>query len=63
MNSQRWMSTHFFSFFMTWGIFLPYWSGWLIYTKGITVSEASLIMSLGLIARGLSTLFAFPYLS
>jgi len=48
---------------MTWGIFLPYWSGWLIYTKGIPVSQASFIMSLGLIARGLSTLFAFPYLS
>jgi PPP family 3-phenylpropionic acid transporter len=35
----------------------------MIYTKGITVSEASFIMSLGLLARGLSTLFAFPYLS
>ncbi|MEN2766906.1 MFS transporter [Ornithinibacillus xuwenensis] len=63
MNTQRWMSRQFFSFFLTWGIFLPYWSGWMIYTKGITVSEASLIMSLGLLARGLSTLFAFPYLS
>lgn len=63
MNTQRWMGTRFFSFFMTWGIFLPYWSGWMIYTKGITVSQASLIMSFGLIARGLSTLFAFPYLS
>jgi MFS transporter, PPP family, 3-phenylpropionic acid transporter len=63
MNTQRWMSTRFFSFFMTWGIFLPYWSGWLIYTKGISVSQVSFIMSLGLIARGLSTLFAFPYLS
>nr|WP_106781994.1 MFS transporter [Lysinibacillus timonensis] len=63
MNTQRWMSARFFSFFMTWGIFLPYWSGWMIYTKGITVSQASLIMSFGLIARGLSTLFAFPYLS
>jgi MFS transporter, PPP family, 3-phenylpropionic acid transporter len=63
MNTHRWMSTRFFSFFMTWGIFLPYWSGWMIYTKGITVSEASFIMSFGLLARGLSTLFAFPYLS
>lgn len=63
MNTQRWMSTQFFTFFMTWGIFLPYWSGWMIYTKGITVSEASVIMSFGLVARGLSTLFAFPYLS
>ncbi|OCA92095.1 MFS transporter [Pseudobacillus wudalianchiensis] len=63
MNTQRWMSRQFFSFFMTWGIFLPYWTGWMIHTKGITVSEASLIMSLGLVARGLSTLVVFPYLS
>ncbi|WP_409304740.1 MFS transporter [Peribacillus sp. SCS-155] len=63
MNTQRWMSKQFFSFFMTWGIFLPYWTGWMIHTKGITVSQASLIMSLGLVARGLSTLIAFPYLS
>ncbi|MFD2046596.1 MFS transporter [Ornithinibacillus salinisoli] len=63
MNTQRWMSIKFFSFFLTWGIFLPYWAGWMINTKGISVSEASLIMSFGLIARGLSTLFAFPYLS
>jgi len=63
MNTQRWMNRQFFSFFLTWGVFLPYWTGWMIHTKGITVSEASLIMSLGLVARGLSTLFAFPYLS
>lgn len=35
----------------------------MIDTKGISVSEASLIMSLGLVVRGVSTLFAFPYLS
>lgn len=63
MNTQRWMSRQFFSFYMTWGVFLPYWTGWMIHSKGITVSQASLIMSLGLVARGLSTLVAFPYLS
>ncbi|MEO4055187.1 MFS transporter [Solibacillus sp. CAU 1738] len=63
MNQQRWMSQNFFTFFMTWGIFLPYWSGFLIYGKGLTVPEASLIMSFGLVARGCSTLFAFPYVS
>jgi len=35
----------------------------MIHTKGLTVSQASLIMSLGLVARGVSTLFAFPNLS
>jgi MFS transporter, PPP family, 3-phenylpropionic acid transporter len=63
MNSQKWMSRQFFSFFLTWGVFLPYWTGWLIHAKDMTVSQASLIMSLGLAVRGLSTLFVFPYLS
>lgn len=63
MNTQRWMNSQFFSFFFTWGIFLPYWTGWLIHAKGLTVSEASLIMSLGLVVRGLSTLFIYPYFS
>ncbi|UOQ45494.1 MFS transporter [Halobacillus salinarum] len=63
MNVHRWMSRQFISFYLTWGIFLPYFTGWMIHTKGISVSEASLIMSLGLIIRGLSTLFAFPQLS
>ncbi|KHE71590.1 MFS transporter [Halobacillus sp. BBL2006] len=63
MNTYRWMSRQFFSFYFTWGIFLPYFTGWMIHTKGMTVSQASLIMSLGLVVRGLSTLSAFPKLS
>ncbi|WP_068621318.1 MFS transporter [Paenibacillus tuaregi] len=63
MNTHRWMSIQFFCFFITWGIFLPYWTGWMVHTKGISVPEASLIMSCGLVARGLSTLVAFPSLS
>ncbi|MBM7587380.1 PPP family 3-phenylpropionic acid transporter [Bacillus pakistanensis] len=63
MNTQRWMSRQFFSFFVTWGIFLPYWTGWMIHAKGMTISQAGLIMSLGLVARGLSTLIVFPFLS
>lgn len=63
LNSQRWMSQQFFIFFMTWGIFLPYWSGWMVEEKGITVAEVGFIMSAGLVARGVATLFIFPYLS
>lgn len=63
MNTHRWMSSHFFTFYMTWGIFLPYWTGWMIHTKGISISQASLIMSIGLVARGLFTIVIFPYLS
>ena len=63
MNNQRWLSQNFFVFFITWGIFLPYWTGWLVQAKGLNVTEASLIMGIGLVARGASTLFAFPLAS
>lgn len=60
MNSQRWLSVNFFTFFFTWGVFLPYWTGWLVNAKHLTVPEAGFIMSAGLIVRGLSTLFIYP---
>ncbi|MDX8363242.1 MFS transporter [Cytobacillus sp. IB215316] len=63
MNTQRWMSRQFFSFFVTWGVFLPYWTGWMIHIKGMTISQTGLIMSLSLIARGISSLIVFPLLS
>ncbi|MFC4620430.1 MFS transporter [Camelliibacillus cellulosilyticus] len=63
MHAQRWMSKRFFSFFITWGVFLPFWTGWMIHTKDISVAQASLIMSLGLVVRGMSTMFVLPYLS
>lgn len=57
------MSARYFIFFMSWGIFLPYWTGWLVDEKGMTIGQAASIMSLGLVARGLSTMFVFPYLA
>ncbi|WP_318614603.1 MFS transporter [Sporosarcina sp. YIM B06819] len=63
MNNQRWLSQNFFVFFLTWGVFLPYWTGWLVQAKGLSVAEASLIMGFGLLVRGASTLFAFPLIS
>ncbi|MEG0471242.1 MAG: 3-phenylpropionate MFS transporter [Solibacillus sp.] len=63
MNNQRWLSQNFFTFFITWGIFLPYWTGWLVNDKGLTVPEAGIIMSFGLVARAVSTMFIFPYVS
>ena len=63
MNNQRWLAKNFFMFFVTWGIFIAYWTGWLINDKGLTVSDASIIMGVGLIARAISTMFIFPYVS
>ncbi|MEK4230093.1 MFS transporter [Solibacillus sp. FSL H8-0538] len=63
MNNQRWLSQNFFTFFFTWGVFLPYWTGWLVQAKGLTVSEASMVMGFGLLARAVSTMFVFPLVS
>lgn len=56
------MSLHFFSFYDM-GSFPSLLDGMDGAYKGISVSEASFIMSLGLTARGISTLLFFPYLS
>lgn len=63
LNSQRWLSFGFLFFFITWGIFLPYWTGWLTNVQGLSVTSASIIMGVGMIVRSLSTFFLFPQLS
>ncbi|PPA70587.1 MFS transporter [Jeotgalibacillus proteolyticus] len=63
MKQQNWLSVNFFTFFFTWGIFLPYWTGWLVFEKGLTVGAASTIIAAGLFTRSFSTLFLFPELT
>lgn len=63
MANQRWLSASFFVFFFTWGIFLPYWTGWLTIEKGLAVSTASVIMGVGMAARALTTFLVFPVLT
>ena len=63
MNNQRWLSISFFTFFFTWGVFVPYWLGWLTNEKGLDVKDASIVMGAGMIVRSFSTFFVFPYLT
>lgn len=63
MTNQKWLSLNFFAFFFTWGVFLPYWTGWLTNEKDMSVSAASIIMGAGMIARSLSTLLFFPVMT
>ena len=63
MNNQRWLSISFFTFFFTWGVFVPYWIGWLTNEKGLSVKDASIVMGAGMIVRSFSTFFVFPYLT
>lgn len=60
MNYQKWLSINFFAFFFTWGVFLPYWTGYLIIEKGLSVSNASIIMGAGMLGRAFSTFVLFP---
>lgn len=60
MNSQRFLSINFFAFFFTWGVFIPYWTGWLTFEKGLSVAAASIIMGIGMFVRSFSTLILFP---
>lgn len=60
INSQKWLSINFFAFFFTWGVYLPFWTGWLITEKDLSVSHASLIMGAGMLARAASTFILFP---
>ncbi|WP_262176192.1 MFS transporter [Saccharococcus sp. Marseille-Q5394] len=63
MNNQRWLSISFLTFFFTWGVFTPYWTGWLTIEKGLSVKDASIVMGAGMIARSFSTFLIFPYLT
>lgn len=60
INSQKWLSINFAAFFFTWGVFLPYWTGWLTNEKGLSVLHASIIMGAGMVARAISTFVFFP---
>ena len=62
MNNQRWLSINFLIYSFSWGIFMPYWTGWLTLDKGLSVTEASIIMGAGMIARAFSTFLLFPFL-
>lgn len=63
MNDQKWLSKSFLAYFFTWGVFMPYWTGWLTLEKGLSITEASIVMGTGMIARTFSTFLIFPFLS
>lgn len=63
MKQQKWMAQHYFIFFLSWGVFLPYWTGYLVHEKDVSIELASMMMSAGLIIRGISTMFIFPSLA
>jgi MFS transporter, PPP family, 3-phenylpropionic acid transporter len=63
LKNQTWLSVQFFAIFFTWGIFIPYWTAWLVESKDFSISAASTVIAVGMIARSFSSFFLFPKLS
>ncbi|AOZ88321.1 MFS transporter [Bacillus xiamenensis] len=63
MNANKWMSMQFFGFFFTFGIFVPYWSIWLVADKNFSPDQAGIIIAIGLLTRAMTTFFLFPLAS
>ncbi|WP_409252160.1 MFS transporter [Bacillus sp. SCS-153A] len=63
MKKQSWLSIQFFVIMFTWGIFIPYWTAWLVESKGFSIATASSLVAAGMIARSFSSFYLFPTLS
>lgn len=59
LQSTRWLALGYFTYFFSYGIFLPFWSVWL---KGIglTPETIGLLLGAGLVARFLGSLLIAP---
>lgn len=59
LHSTRWLALSYFTYFFSYGIFLPFWSVWLKGT-GLTPETIGLLLGAGLVARFLGSLIIAP---
>ncbi|QLK62184.1 3-phenylpropionate MFS transporter [Enterobacteriaceae bacterium Kacie_13] len=59
LRSTRWLSLSYFTYFFSYGIFLPFWGLWLK-GEGISSENIGLLLGAGLVARFLGTLIISP---
>lgn len=59
LHSTRWLALGYFTYFFSYGIFLPFWSVWL---KGVGLSPEAIgiLLGTGLVARFLGSLLIAP---
>ncbi|EBQ4835173.1 3-phenylpropionate MFS transporter [Salmonella enterica subsp. arizonae] len=62
LHSTRWLALSYFTYFFSYGIFLPFWSVWLK-GLGLTPETIGLLLGVGLVARFLGSLFIAPRVS
>lgn len=59
LHSTRWLALSYFTYFFSYGIFLPFWSVWLN-GIGLAPETIGLLLGAGLIARFLGSLLLAP---
>lgn len=59
LRSTRWLALSYFTYFFSYGIFLPFWGLWLK-GEGISSESIGLLLGAGLVARFLGTLIISP---
>ena len=59
LHSTCWLALSYFTYFFSYGIFLPFWSVWLKGT-GLTPETIGLLLGAGLVARFLGSLIIAP---
>ncbi|QMI36875.1 3-phenylpropionate MFS transporter [Escherichia fergusonii] len=62
LQSTRWLALGYFTYFFSYGIFLPFWSVWLE-GLGLTPETIGLLLGSGLVARFLGSLLIAPRVS
>lgn len=59
LQSTYWLALSYFTYFFCYGIFLPFWSGWLK-GEGLSAENIGLLLGAGLVARCIGSLFITP---
>lgn len=59
LQSTRWLALSYFTYFFSYGIYLPFWSVWLK-GEGIPPETIGLLLGAGLVARFLGSLLIAP---
>ncbi|EOU9538800.1 3-phenylpropionate MFS transporter [Cronobacter dublinensis] len=59
LHSTRWLALSYFTYFFSYGIFLPFWSVWLA-GIGVAPETIGLLLGSGLVARFLGSLLLAP---
>ena len=62
LHSTRWLALSYFTYFFSYGIFLPFWSVWLD-GVGLTPETIGIVLGAGLVARFLGSLLIAPRVS